>query len=292
MLKHTKWGRLAALSLPSTYCRRIAHLPPLYHTHFYVCSWNTLKRANGILVPGGFGSRGVYGKILATRYARENKVPYFGISLGMHCAIVDIANASGYIDENELQQFVAEGSCSLFVPALPSINSGSETTDGQNNLEPLKLGAHPILLPTLPEQRPTLAQCVYGRNVVGVFERFRHRMDVPVSALKDLQNYSLLISGTCNEGNIASIVELAEKEHPYFLGAQFFPEFQSRFHFPAPTIHGFILASAGKYQPRVPLAPAPMTCMSKEELLTPREGSFWSKRDSIPIFEALIRCKF
>lgn len=237
----------------------------------YELSWSNLKRASGIIVPGGFGSRGVYGKILAARYARENKVPYFGISLGMHCAVVELANAHGHIDDKELQQFVEEGTCSLFVPANPDSNPSATTINGHIPREPMKLGAHPAILTSIPGHSPSLAQCVYGMNVEGVFERFRHRVEIPVEKLADLKQHSLLVSGTCEEDSIASIIELAEEVHPFFLGAQFHPEFQSRFHFPAPTIHGFVLASAGLYQPRIPLAPAPMAHMSKEQLLTPRD---------------------
>jgi CTP synthase len=197
-----------------------------------------LANVDGILVPGGFGSRGIEGKIRAARFARENKIPYFGICLGMQIAVVEFArNVAGM-----------EGAHSSEIDPttpFPVIYLMTEWYDEQTktfqkrdvNSEKggtMRLGAYPCRLVT-----DTLAYSAYGVETIS--ERHRHRYEFN-NELKDrLEENGLLISGTSPHGDLVEIVEL--KDHPWFLGCQFHPEFKSRPMDPHPLFRDFIKAA-------------------------------------------------
>ena len=197
-----------------------------------------LEKSDGILVPGGFGSRGIEGKILAVKYARENKVPFFGICLGMHMAVIEFARHIAEMDEAHGTEF------DLNTP-YPVIYLMKEWYDEQTQkIEKrdtssdkggtMRLGAYPCAL--VPD---TLAMNAYRQE--NVSERHRHRYEFNNEYRKALEDAGLIVSGTSPDKELVEIVEL--KDHPWFLGCQFHPEFKSRPLNPHPLFREFIKAS-------------------------------------------------
>ena len=197
-----------------------------------------LKDMDGILVPGGFGIRGVEGKIAAVRFARENKIPYFGICLGMQCAVIEVArNLAGLTNANSsefdlqtphpviylIEQWYDHRSGTVQKRDLTSDKGGS-----------MRLGAYPCKL-----EKGTVAHEAYGIDEVS--ERHRHRYEFNNKYLDQLQKAGLVISGTSPDGDLVEIVEL--NDHPWFLGCQFHPEFKSTPRSPHPIFTSFIAAS-------------------------------------------------
>ncbi len=186
-----------------------------------------LRTADAVLVPGGFGERGVEGKISAIRWARENGVPFFGICLGMQLAVIEYArNVLGVADAHS-REFSANTD-SLFI----------ELMDDQHNVVgkggTMRLGAWPCVL------RPgSLAAKVYGAEEIS--ERHRHRYEVNPARFEALEAGGLLITGRSPDGKLAEMVELPE--HPYFLACQFHPEFKSRPLQPHPMFVAFARAA-------------------------------------------------
>jgi CTP synthase len=183
-----------------------------------------LKNADGILVPGGFGSRGVEGKISAIRYAREKKVPFFGICLGMQCAVIEFArNVCGLEDANS----------SEFNPSTPYpvIDILPEQNSVINKGGTMRLGAYWCQL-----RRDSLAFRAYGKRVVS--ERHRHRYEFNNKYRMQLEEAGLKVSGLSPEGNLVEIIEI--EDHPWFLAGQFHPEFQSSPKNPHPLFREFI----------------------------------------------------
>jgi CTP synthase len=186
-----------------------------------------LRGVQGILVPGGFGSRGIEGKIAAARYARERKVPYFGLCLGMHVAVVEFArNVLG----------IAAAHSSEIDPGTPNpvIHLMEEQKHIQRLGGTMRLGAYPCEL--VPG---TLAHSAYG--VPAVRERHRHRYEFNNDYRKRMAEGGLRIAGLYPEGDLVEIAELAD--HPWMLGVQFHPEFQSRPTRPHPLFRDFVAAS-------------------------------------------------
>jgi CTP synthase len=202
-----------------------------------------LDQADGILVPGGFGDRGSEGKITAARYARENRIPYFGICLGMQMAVVEFArNAAGCERANSTE----------FDPATPHpVIHLMETQKGiENKGATMRLGAYPCSL-----QDDTLAAKVYGKKKIS--ERHRHRYEFNNAYRERLTQKGMVLSGLSPDGALVEIVEL--KDHPWFLGCQFHPEFKSRPMESHPLFKGFIKAAlqnrlAQKEVPRIKVA--------------------------------------
>jgi CTP synthase len=183
-----------------------------------------LKNADGILVPGGFGSRGVEGKISAIWYAREKKVPFFGICLGMQCAVIEFArNVCGLEDANS----------SEFNPSTPYpvIDILPEQNSVINKGGTMRLGAYWCQL-----RRDSLAFRAYGKRVVS--ERHRHRYEFNNKYRMQLEEAGLKVSGLSPEGNLVEIIEI--EDHPWFLAGQFHPEFQSSPKNPHPLFRDFI----------------------------------------------------
>ncbi|MDD3570783.1 MAG: CTP synthase [Lachnospiraceae bacterium] len=186
-----------------------------------------LKDSHGILVPGGFGDRGVEGKITAIRYARENKVPFLGICLGMQCAVIEFArNVLGYKDA-----FTAE-----IRPDTPHpvIDLMPEQRDIEDMGGTMRLGAYPCKV--LPD---SLSHEAYNSDLV--YERHRHRYEFNNVYRKEIQDAGMSIVGISPNEKLVEIVEI--KNHPWFVGVQFHPEFKSRPNRPHPLFRDFVGAA-------------------------------------------------
>ena len=188
-----------------------------------------LKDAEGILVPGGFGSRGVEGKLTTIKYARENKIPYFGICLGMQCAVIEYArNVLGWADANstEFNQDSQHPVISLMEEQVAVVDKGGT----------MRLGAYPCSIK--PE---SLMLEAYGQ--AEIFERHRHRFEFTNKFREDFKNAGLTISGFSPDNTLVEAIELPAKVHPWFVAVQFHPEFKSKPLEPHPLFAGFIEAA-------------------------------------------------
>jgi len=185
-----------------------------------------LKDVAGVLIPGGFGERGVEGKIRAARFAREHKVPYLGLCLGMQVATIEFARNVCGIEKANSTEFDKDG-------PDPVICLLEEQRDVQNKGASMRLGTWPTKI-----TRGTLAEKLYGNNEV--LERHRHRYEFNMSYRERMKEKGFTISGTSPDGSLAELIEL--RDHPYFLACQYHPEFQSRPNKPHPLFRGFIQA--------------------------------------------------
>ncbi|KAF5729254.1 CTP synthase [Tripterygium wilfordii] len=199
----------------------------------YRAAWNTLKGADGILVPGGFGDRGVQGKILAAKYARENRIPYLGICLGMQIAVIEIARSVlGLRDANSTEfDLDTKNPCCIFMP------EGSTTHMGGT----MRLGSRR----TYFQVRDCTSAKLYG-NRSFIDERHRHRYEVNPDMVARLEHAGLSFTGKDETGRRMEIVELLN--HPYFIGAQFHPEYKSRPGKPSALFLGLIAAACGELE--------------------------------------------
>ncbi|KAJ8460832.1 hypothetical protein OPV22_033758 [Ensete ventricosum] len=197
----------------------------------YKAAWKLLKGANGILVPGGFGDRGVKGKILAAKYARENKVPYLGICLGMQIAVIEFARSVMNLREANSIEFDPDTTTSavIFMP------EGSKTHMGGT----MRVGVRRTYFVSGDSKSAKL----YG-NVRFVDERHRHRYEVNPSMVPEFERAGLAFVGKDETGKRMEIIELPS--HPYFVGVQFHPEFKSRPGKPSAVFLGLIAASCGQ----------------------------------------------
>ena len=183
---------------------------------------------DGILVPGGFGDRGIEGKISAVRYAREHKIPFFGICLGMQCAVIEFArNVCGMKDANS-SEFKAE------VPAV--IDLMPDQVDIEDKGGTMRLGLYPCKV-----YPGTLTDKAYGQPLV--YERHRHRYEFNNEYRDVLTEHGLVLGGISPDDRLVEIVELPQSEHPWFLGCQFHPEFKSRPTKAHPLFRDFIAAA-------------------------------------------------
>ena len=186
-----------------------------------------LKDYDGILVPGGFGSRGIEGKISAIRYARENNVPFLGICLGMQMAVVEFSrNVLGLKDSNS-----AEFDEKTKNPVIHIMETQKKVTAKGGTM---RLGAYPCKI-----KKGSLAYKVYGQE--NISERHRHRFEYNNDYKERLEKAGLICSGTSPDGTLVEIVE--NKNHPFFIGCQFHPEFKSRPDKPAPLFKALIKAA-------------------------------------------------
>jgi CTP synthase len=187
----------------------------------------TLARADGILIPGGFGGRGIEGKITAAQIARERRIPYLGICLGMQCAVAEFArNVAGMEGANS-----TEFDIETPYPVIDLLPEQKEVADLGGTM---RLGADPIKL-----HDGTRAREIYGEAVI--YERHRHRYEVNNLLRKRLQGAGLSISGTSPDERLVEVIEL--DDHPFFVASQFHPEFKSRPERPAPLFREFIAAA-------------------------------------------------
>ena len=187
----------------------------------------TLTGLNGILVPGGFGGRGIEGMILAARFAREKKIPYFGICLGMQIAVIEFArNVLGLTDANS-GEFVADGKHKVidFMPGQ------SENVDKGGTL---RLGSYPCVI----AENTTMYRC-YGSKLI--HERHRHRYEFNNDYRQAMTDAGLCLSGSSPDGRLIETVELTQR--PFHVGVQYHPEFKSRPNKPHPLFVGFVKAS-------------------------------------------------
>ena len=186
-----------------------------------------LAGVDGILVPGGFGTRGIEGKIVAARYAREHGIPYFGICLGMQIAIIEYArHVLGYKGANSAE----------FDPQspYPVIDLMPEQRDVMQLGGTMRLGQYPCVL-----NERSKAYSVYRESLI--HERHRHRYEVNNDYRDALARSGMLISGTSPDNRIVEMIELPD--HPWFVGCQFHPELKSRPNRPHPLFAGFVRAS-------------------------------------------------
>ncbi|KAL4325286.1 hypothetical protein GQ457_11G011970 [Hibiscus cannabinus] len=197
----------------------------------YKAAWNRLKGVDGILVPGGFGDRGVQGKILAAKYARENKVPFLGICLGMQIAVIEYARSVLGLHDANTEEFDLQTSnpCVIFMP------EGSKTHMGGT----MRLGSRRTYF-VVPDCKSAK---LYG-DATFVDERHRHRYEVNPDMISKLEAAGLSFVGRDESGRRMEIVELPS--HPYFIGVQFHPEFKSRPGKPSALFSGLIAASCGQ----------------------------------------------
>ncbi|WP_304158048.1 CTP synthase [Phascolarctobacterium succinatutens] len=189
---------------------------------------------DGILVPGGFGNRGIEGKIKAIQYAREHKIPFFGICLGMQCAVIEFArHVCGMADANS----------SEFNPnsTHPVIDLMPEQIDVEDLGGTMRLGLYPCKV--YPD---TLTSKAYNAELI--YERHRHRYEFNNAFREEIVGKGLVLGGTLPNGRLVEIVELPESEHPWFLGAQFHPEFKSRPTNPHPLFREFVGAAVKHHQ--------------------------------------------
>ncbi len=186
-----------------------------------------LEQMHAIVVPGGFGNRGIEGKIETIKYARENKIPFLGICLGMQMAVVEYArNVLGLKDSNS-----AEFSKTTKNPVIHIMEEQKQINRKGGTM---RLGAYPCVI-----KPDTLASKVYGKEEIS--ERHRHRYEFNNSYRESLEKAGLKISGTSPDGLLVEIIELPE--HPYFIAGQFHPELKSRPNNPAPLFVGLISAA-------------------------------------------------
>lgn len=182
---------------------------------------------HGVLVPGGFGNRGIEGKIKAVQYARENKIPFFGICLGMQVATIEFArNACGLKNANstEFDKETPHPVIDLMEEQKAVVMKGGS----------MRLGSYPCQL-----EKDSLALSAYGERTIS--ERHRHRFEFNNHYQERLASKGLTVSGICPQGPLVEIVEI--KKHPWFLGCQFHPEFQSRPQHPHPLFREFLRAA-------------------------------------------------
>lgn len=183
---------------------------------------------DGILVPGGFGSRGIEGKVLACNYARTRGIPYLGICLGMQIAIIEFArNVLGYADANS-----AEINPSTSHPVIDILPEQKNVTDMGGTM---RLGQYPCRL-----NKASKAYQLYGDELI--YERHRHRYEVNNDYRDELLKGGIIFAGTSPDNHIVEMVEIPE--HPWFVAGQFHPEFKSRPNKPHPLFRGFVTAAA------------------------------------------------
>jgi CTP synthase len=199
-----------------------------------------LTSADGILVPGGFGGRGIEGKILAARVARENGVPYLGICLGMQVAVVEFARHVCGLEGANSSEFDPE-------TPYPVIDLLPEQKEIEDLGGSMRLGADPVDL-----VEGTKAYAAYGETPI--YERHRHRYEVNNHFRPQLVEAGLVVSGTFQEGRLVEVIEIPD--HPWFVASQFHPEFKSRPTRPAPLFRDFVGAVVARRRAREPVAVA------------------------------------
>jgi CTP synthase len=194
-----------------------------------------LAGVDGVLVPGGFGSRGWEGKILACRVAREDEIPYLGICLGMHVAVSEFARHVCDLDGANSTEMDPE-------TPFPVIDLLPEQKEVEDLGGTMRLGAQAVEL-----AEGTRTRTVYGGEPV-IAERHRHRYEVNNAYRQQLVDHGLVVSGTFQEGRLVEIVELPD--HPWFVASQFHPEFKSRPTRPAPLFREFVAAALQRSRSR------------------------------------------
>ncbi len=191
-----------------------------------------LSKVYGILVPGGFGERGIEGKLKAIQYARENKIPYFGICLGLQCAVIEFARNVCHLKNANSVEFDPE-------TPHPVIHIMESQKNVKNKGGTMRLGAYACIL-----KEKTKAYKSYQTNYIN--ERHRHRYEVNNDYRRILQENDMILSGVSPDGNLVEMIEI--KNHPFFISCQFHPELKSRIMQPHPLFVHFVKASVEKYE--------------------------------------------
>ena len=174
--------------------------------------WDQLKTVSGILVPGGFGDRGIEGKIAVVSYARTHRIPFLGICLGMQCAVIEVARNLCHLKAAHSTEFAPQ-------TLYPVIDLLPEQKKMRKMGGSMRLGVFPCKL-----KHGSLASGIYGKDVI--LERHRHRYELNNKFKKRIESAGLRVSGEYTHKKLAEIVEL--KSHPWFVAVQFHPELQSR----------------------------------------------------------------
>ncbi len=194
-----------------------------------------LSNFDGVLVPGGFGDRGVEGKLTAIRYARENKIPYFGLCYGMQLLVIEYSrNVLGWKDAS-----TTEINKNTAYPVIDIMPEQIEKLVKKNYGNTMRLGNYEAKL-----FEGTIANKSYGAK--SVVERHRHRYEVNPKFVTELESGGLVFSGKSKDGNLCEIAELPTKAHPFFLGTQFHPEFLGKPLSPHPLFTAFVKASISR----------------------------------------------
>ncbi|MNC24444.1 CTP synthase [compost metagenome] len=201
-----------------------------------------LEGADAILVPGGFGLRGVEGKITAVQYARENKIPYLGICLGMQVAVIEYArNVLGWTDANstEFDHASTHPVVGLITEWQDATGAVEQRSEGSDLGGTMRLGAQECQL-----ERDSTVHACYGKDVI--VERHRHRYEVNNNLLPQLQEAGLRVSGRSGDGALVEVVEAPQ--HPWFVACQFHPEFTSTPRDGHPLFSGFVNAALKQHE--------------------------------------------
>jgi CTP synthase len=214
-----------------------------------------LEQAGGILIPGGFGGRGIEGKIRAAQIAREHGIPYLGICLGMQIAVAEFARHVAGMEGANSTEFDPETP----FPVIDLLPEQKEIADMGGTM---RLGADPIKL-----HDSTRIRKLYGEAVV--YERHRHRFEVNNHLRKRLEAAGLVCSGTSPDERLVEGIELASEVHPFFVASQYHPEFKSRPERPAPLFREFVGAALEHSEPAEPAADEQELEPAADEQLTP-----------------------
>ena len=197
-----------------------------------------LSSLNGVIIPGGFGYRGIEGKIEAIKYIRENKIPFLGICLGLQCAVIEFARNVCNIKDANSSEF-SQSSKNLVIDLLPDQNLEKDDVGAS-----MRLGTYPCKI-----QSGSVSKSIYKDEVI--YERHRHRYEVNNKYRDQLAEGGLVFSGLSPDNNLVEMIEL--RDHPYFVASQFHPEFKSRPWEPAPMFYSFVEAAAKIENSEVPL---------------------------------------
>ncbi len=197
-----------------------------------------LSSLNGVIIPGGFGYRGIEGKIEAIKYIRENKIPFLGICLGLQCAVIEFARNVCNIKDANSSEF-SQSSKNLVIDLLPDQNLEKDDVGAS-----MRLGTYPCKI-----QSGSVSKSIYKDEVI--YERHRHRYEVNNKYRDQLAEGGLVFSGLSPDNNLVEMIEL--RDHPYFVASQFHPEFKSRPWEPAPMFYSFVEAAAKVEKSDVPL---------------------------------------
>jgi CTP synthase len=193
---------------------------------------SSLSQYDGVLVPGGFGGRGIEGKIKAIQFCRENQIPFLGICYGMQLAVIEYArNVLGLTDANTTE--VNRDTTNPVIDIMPEQKKNLE--DG-NYGATMRLGAYPAKL-----EEGTIAKSLYGQAEIS--ERHRHRWEVSPAYISKIENAGLVFAGKSPDGKLMEIIELPINKHPFFVASQFHPEFKSTPLKAHPLFFGFVSAA-------------------------------------------------
>jgi len=236
---------------------------------------------DGILIPGGFGARGSEGKIAATQFAREHKIPFFGICLGLQMAVIEFARNMAGLSGANSTEFDANSS-------VPVIDIMETQRSVKRKGGSMRLGAYPCAL-----REGTLARKLYGQTQIS--ERHRHRFEVNNNYRATLEKSGMVLSGTSPDDQLVEIIELAD--HPFYLGVQFHPEFKSTPRKPHPLFRGFIAATLSHRDskltvgttPKVSAASTKSGSKDSDKRQTKRSELANSSQDELPLFRGVAR---